>query len=189
MRIKPKYIVFGIVIITIFVFLTNRYAPKPRKFYMSTIQDELAQSSMKIDTLNNLKLFGELGRSFLKDQFGEKSKMVIVFQNFKCSDCIKYVIDVINNYKNKIGSENILLLGKFKNDFDVTKFVKKHKIDMPLFGYSPLKGFELPVDKLNRPYVMITDNTLKPRFIFVPLEEMPERTELFFNFLIKNFSF
>ena len=147
---------------------------------------KVSNISVKQGTLKELSLYDyEDNKHSLKDRLSKnKAKIIFVFSSFQCSFCIDHLLATINKNKAFIGENNILLLGQFRNDSDFLKFKEINKIEVPFFNIYD-KNFELPVDDLDYPYIVITDSSLIPKSIFVPEKNYPKYVDIYLKEIYK----
>ena len=149
---------------------------------------KISEISKSKGKLKNIFLFNfENKKHYLDDKLENKNKFIFIFSNKQCSYCIDHILELIKFNKNTIGSENILLLGKFDNQVDFSKFKIINKIDVPFFNIFE-KDFELSVDSINYPYIIITNKTLSPKEIFIPIKEYPLLGQSFIDNMKKKYN-
>ncbi|WP_147677879.1 hypothetical protein [Algibacter pacificus] len=187
---KIKYILFfaiGLIVFFFFLFSSNITGNKSdTRVYKTKKADELVKLSMDIDSLKNLTLYDYETKNHLKDLLLEVNpKIIVVFSSNQCSYCIDHVLNSLKKFENIIQNDKLIMIGEFKNKVDYYKFKKINKIKVPFFYTPPLKGFNLPVNELNTPYVILANSSLKPQYIFVPEKEIPKRTDIHFALMAK----
>lgn len=188
MKIKNiLFFVIGLGIILFFVFSLNSTENKSAtRVYKTEKADELAKLSMDIDSLQNLTLYNYEDNTRLKTLLLEDNpKIIVFFSSNQCSYCIDHVLNSLKKFENIINNDKIIMIGEFQNKIDYYKFKKINKIKVSFFYTLPLKGFNLPVNELNTPYVILANSSLKPQSIFVPEKEIPKRTDVYFALMAK----
>ncbi len=174
------------IVISALYLVASNYKPykKPHKPYDTTEIDSLALVSKKINNIKNIDIFGKAGEKYtLKEKLDKKLKMIIVFPIFENRKDVEYVFETLNEYGTKIGYENIMLLTEFKDNYDFRKFEKDIDLKISLFRIAPKKGFILPINKLEIPYLIMTNQSLKPLDVFAIVRENSGNTKKRFNMM------
>ncbi|NIJ46642.1 hypothetical protein FHR24_003137 [Wenyingzhuangia heitensis] len=126
--------------------------------------------------IQNLKISDIKDDNFsLKELVGKKTKLIFRFSDRQCSYCVEHSLRYLKKVEKKIGVDNIIYIGDFidKNSYSV--FLRLYpNINQKIFSYN--KRFYLKVDTLSLPYMFTLDNNLKAKNVFVPLKEVPQRT-------------
>jgi hypothetical protein len=112
-----------------------------------------------------------------------------MFSDSDCSFHAEHVLKYIEMYENEIEVSNIILLGNFIDEHAFSVFVRLNpKIRQKIYNIGS-SNLGLPVDSLDLPYLFVTNEYLKPSNVFVPLKEIPERTDEYFKHLLKKRTF
>jgi len=148
--------------------------------------NKLAQLSINESKKKNLTIYDENRKPYLlKDLVGENPKLIFKFSETQCSHCIEHALKYIEIYKKEIGINNIILIGNFIDEKSYSIFVRFHpKIHSKIYQIDK-DALDLSVDSLNQPYLIFVNTSLRIQEIFVPLKEIPERTDHFFKKVIK----
>lgn len=119
-------------------------------------------------TKDSLNVMLPLDSVFRKNQ---SEILVCRFSEMDCESCINYSINTLLQWSNKIGKDNILFLGTYRNN----KIFNKQK---PLYGIDTLNtvnvdAINLPVEDCGHPYYFILDSTLRVLNVFLPNKGTP----------------
>lgn len=116
----------------------------------------------------------------LKELVGDNLKIVFRFSDKHCSSCIEHTLKYLKKIENKIGIDNIIIMGDFKNRHSHSIFVRLNSgILQKVYNYN--ENLKLPVDSLSLPYIFTINNSLRTKNVFVPLKEVPKRTSNSFS--------
>lgn len=148
--------------------------------------NKLAQLSINESKKKNLTIYDENRKPYLlKDLVGDNPKLILKFSDTQCSHCIEHALKYIEMYKKEIGINNIILIGNFTDENSYSIFVRFHPIIHSKIYQIDKDALDLSVDNLNQPYLIFVNTSLRIQEIFVPLKEIPERTNHFFKKVVK----
>ncbi|WP_147679217.1 hypothetical protein [Algibacter pacificus] len=123
-----------------------------------------------------------------KDIFKSK-KIVLIYSEFNCEECVESEINALLKNKNKLGKD-VFLIAYYQNkrDFYIfyKEFQKKGLVDIEMY-LLPDSGLNIPAEKLNRPFYFCIDSTLRITNFFIPHKEIPKLTESYLINTSKNF--
>jgi hypothetical protein len=109
---------------------------------------------------NNIKNNNSLIKAILKN---DKTKILVHFSEGQCSVCLEECILDLYTICDKIGKENILITGTFKNDTSFYNFT--NKLDT-VFTHIPTKEFN-SICESSKPIIIAIDNQLNVKAIFI----------------------
>lgn len=132
---------------------------------------EIENSNIQLEDViikDSLNVTLPLGSIFRKNQ---SEMLVCRFSEMDCESCINYSINTLLQWSNRIGKDNILFLGTYRNN----KIFNRQK---PLYGIDTLitvntDGVNLSAEDLGHPYYFILDSTLRVLNVFLPNKETP----------------
>jgi hypothetical protein len=149
-------------------------------------KDEIAINSKNFN-IKNIKVYDRTNKEFLlKELLGNKPKVILKYSSLQCSYCIEHALTYLHKYEDAIGLQNIIILVEYRNERDF--LISKQISDIHPGVFTVYENLTLPVDGLDLPFIIVTDSSLIPIKVFVPMKEFPERTNQYFkNELIKHF--
>ena len=184
---KIRNILFITFTLIFFYFLQSSFSfnskRKCKNYDISKI-DSITSLAMRNGEVDDILIFGEENENFfLSEKLDKKQKMVIVFP-FSENECdLEPVVKRIKRYQDRIGLNNIVVLAEFKDSKDYQS--KKNNIDIDASFYRiPFgKSFKNELDKLQVPYMFLTNKSLKFFDLFVLVNENSGRIDRHLNFL------
>lgn len=136
---------------------------------------------------NELMLTDEKGKTCKLTEKLNRKKLIFRYSELQCNVCIEQQIASLKKYKNKIGTDNILILADYSNFRNLIVFKRINSLDIPIYNLS--KKMPLERERINIPYFFIADNTLIAKDYFIPIKEIKNYTDNYLNTMyIKHFS-
>ena len=122
----------------------------------------------------------------LRDILGFKPKIVLIYSEINCSTCVEEVLLNLKEVGEKIGVENIIILGSYSNIRDLSVFLRINGVNFPFYN---LKFQDLGIftEKSEFPYIFIYNGRDKAEQVFIPLKEIPELSETYLFSIMKKF--
>ena len=122
----------------------------------------------------------------LRDILGFKPKIVLIYSEINCSTCVEEVLLKLKEVGEKIGVENIIILGSYSNIRDLSVFLRINGVNFPFYN---LKFQDLGIftEKSEFPYIFIYNGRDKAEQVFIPLKEIPELSETYLFSIMKKF--
>ena len=122
----------------------------------------------------------------LRDILGFKPKIVLIYSEINCSTCVEEVLLNLKEVGEKIGVENIIILGSYSNIRDLSVFLRINGVNFPFYN---LKFQDLGIftEKSEFPYIFIYNGRDKAEQVFIPLKEIPELSETYLNSIMKKY--
>jgi len=114
-----------------------------------------------------------------------QNKMVFVLRltEYQCESCaIAAISDFTDLIKGLSGC--FIVLTSYSNDNSFKAFRQSHQ-EMVVLNEIDL---QLPIEKLNTPYMFLMDNKMQTDMVFLHQKEFPEKTEGYFAAIKKRFS-
>ena len=149
-------------------------------FTTSIINSNLQLDSVALkDTLNNVIPLKNVFRK------GQRQILVCRFSKTHCASCVNFAIQILQNWTDSIGRENILFLGNHRNN-------RIFKREIPLYGIRDMRvfnsyTFNIPVEELGFPYYFILDRNLQISNVFIPDKATPNITTNYLENVNKKF--
>lgn len=119
-----------------------------------------------------------LDEVFLK---GRDRILVCRFSELDCESCIDYAIMNAKKYGNRIGVENILYLGSYRNNRIFNRQKEMYGMDSCRTLNVAILG--LPIEDLGRPYYFVLDRSLSVSNVFIPNKATHGMLDSYFNML------
>ena len=161
----------------------NRYNVTQKQLDIIKEKDSLSLTT-EAYTVQNIDLFDIEKNEYKLKSLLSKKKIILKLSTLECSYCIEHSLNFLHEYEKLLGDENIMIMVNSESQRDFTIFKKSYGIQGNVFNINH-QNLGLPVDSLNLPYLFITDFSLKPKNIFIPLKEIPIRTDDYFKTLTK----
>lgn len=120
-------------------------------------------------------------------------KFIIRFNDSGCTSCVEYFLKNINDIiqlSNDVKEENIMVVLNTKKPRDILLFKNKLKIPYEVYGV-PLGDIPLEIEIQNEVvayYYFILTNKMTSNDVFIPIQELSERTDLYFKSIKKHFN-
>lgn len=153
------------------------------------ILNEIEEIALKSIEIKNDTVYDIENKPFLlKQLLDNDTKLIFKFSESNCSLCIDHSLRYIEKYQNKIGVANIIIIGDFFNRKSFLVFSKLNPLIQSKVYKLNKEVLELPIDDLNKPYLFSANPFLEIDLFFVPLKEIPKRTDDFFLKLPLNFA-
>lgn len=194
MRIRNVLFFTILSLITVFYYYKNTTIKDDFKHQKSGFYELLNETEKeKIDELNeitsksenkivkNLRFLDTNNDSFLLSELvGNKTKVIFRFSDSHCSYCIEHAMEYFEKKEKEIGAYDLIMAGNFANRHSHSIYTRLNPAIRQKI-YNCTESFELPVDSLSLPYIIIINESLETENIFVPLKEVPKRTGEFFK--------
>lgn len=150
--------------------------------------DEISYNLVRSEKfMKNINLIDLNGNKYsLKEAIGNSPKFIIKFSDSQCSWCMKHIKKYLSIYKKYIDDNDVIFIGDFRSRHDFTVFARLNDINKNLYKTLNINDFGLEsIDTLKIPYIITSDNDLKVQNVFIPLKEIPKRTNDFFKLKVK----
>ena len=156
---------------------------------LQTLKLNLAMNILNSDLqMENIMIKDSLSNTVpVSDVFDESQKYLFVcrFSKLHCESCVNYSIQVLKNWVESIGVENVLFLGDYRNN----KIFNKEK---PLYGIQDMKtynapAFDIPAEELGYPYYFVLDRNLQIINLFIPDKATPNITNEYLKMIKTKF--
>lgn len=141
-------------------------------------KDELAAHTKNFN-IRNVRVYDfEYKELVLQELLQNKQIVILKYSSFNCSDCIEHALSHLQKHENLIGLQNVIVLIEFRNERESLIFKQIESLHPKIFFTYEKLG--LPVEELDLPFVIVTDSSLLPLKVFIPMKEFPERTNQYF---------
>ena len=101
--------------------------------------------------------------------------------------CVNHEIGRLKQLSNKIGAENIIILASYSTSSSLLSFKRINKIDCEVYNI-PIGTLKNSIEPHNIPYMFIMDSNMLCKNIFIPIKEMTQISEIYFESITKYFS-
>lgn len=115
------------------------------------------------------------GEEFIINDILSSEKLVFRYSELHCDVCVDEQIKSLKKYKEKIGSDNILILADYNNIKNLALFKRLNSIELPIFKLS--KKLNLELDEKDFPYFFVIDSSFIARDFFIPIKEINGYTD------------
>lgn len=137
--------------------------------------------------LKNIFVTNEQGvKVSLNTLFDKRPKLVLRYSEINCMTCVDSSLVYIEKYKNIIGPENIIILASYQRQQDINTFKRVSKVHFKVYN-TQNNIISLPTEKLNSPFLFVTDQTLVAQGVFLPEKTIPKLTEMYFQIIIHRY--
>ena len=123
---------------------------------------------------------------YLSQLFENEYKFVFCYSELNCSTCIEKEFDNLKKYSNEIGVNNIIILAQYSNIRDLAVFIRVNDIKSPVYKINNNK-LGLLIDKYDSPYLFVTNRNMIANQIFIPLKEIPNLSEMYYEIIITRY--
>ena len=145
------------------------------------LRANMENNARRIQDISGKNQKGEL--KCLHDFFDSGMDKILVcrFSELDCESCIDYAIMNAKKYGNRIGVENILYLGSYRNNRIFNRQKEMYGMDSCRTLNVPILG--LPIEDLGRPYYFVLDRSLSVSNVFIPNKATHGMLDSYFNML------
>ncbi len=103
------------------------------------------------------------GEEFVLNNKITSKKLVFRYGELHCDVCVDEQVKSLKKYKEKIGSDNIIILADYNSIKNLILFKRLNSIELPIYRLS--EKFNLELEKKEVPYFfVIDDNFINGRF-------------------------
>lgn len=180
-------------LVVVIVLICSLFLLKKETSLSYTNDKEGIEAIKRVDKLakesNSGQFIGSLVLSDINESSGSLKEIIthdditiiLRISDAQCNKCIEHSLYYLNKYKDQLKTKNIILIGNFRDRRSYSIFTRLTSL-LPQNTFSlTSEDFILPVDSLNLPYIITTNTSLRIENIFVPLKEVPLRTNDFFE--------
>lgn len=141
---------------------------------------EAGMDGLQLDS--TLRLYNSAGDSIPLDQIvNDNEKLILYFSQSACDLCVDHAFKALQNI-HSIVPEKIAVVVSYSSYRDFYLYQKSR--DYPWTFYNRGRQlFGLSAERANMPCFFVLDKNLKIRSAFIPLKEIPLRSELCLNAL------
>jgi hypothetical protein len=193
-------LIIGILILVKFYNLINELEAKEKKIDIldksvitsnevikSSNERNLLRSMFTNTRIRNIKLFAENKDSLLLNSIIGEYKVLFLYNNLGCQDCISREIQNLKEIGKLIGEDNILILATYFNQRDLFIFKRVNdliKINVFKTNENPL---HLITKSITTPCFLIIDNNLKIRELYLTDVDEPDESLKNYHALISKY--
>jgi hypothetical protein len=109
---------------------------------------------------------------------GVSSKLIFYYSELNCNSCVEIIIKEIENFRDSIGSDNIVYLSDYKRIRDMQIFKRINHISSEIYNISSLN---IPLEKMHVPLLFVLDNDKRIRSVFIPNKEDIKTIKLYLS--------
>jgi hypothetical protein len=175
---------------------------KDWEYKKKELEDKVNGNNMILNlivNLNNHQILSEykdissiIGSSILNKSVSLKKvieesdnpKLIFRFSESSCELCVDSVLVCLRKHSDRIGKKNIIILTSYDDIAYLVLFKKYEEIDFQIYN---ARNIDLPIEKLNVPYLFVIDKSLKTNCIFIPEKTIQKRTDLYFQTIVKRY--
>lgn len=95
--------------------------------------------------------------------------LILRYSMSNCTDCIKYILDVMKNNTHLLNAVDVNIFGNFQYARDAYVYKKVNNLS---FNVYCVKDSILPLDEINTPYLFLLNKDHKVSHVFIPRKEM-----------------
>jgi hypothetical protein len=115
-------------------------------------------------------------------------KIVFHFSESNCMTCVEKHLPFLEALKEKIGRENVVIVGSYETSDYLFLTLKKYGLDFPVYNLKPKYLSQTLIEKLNTPYVFYIDSSLNIQDVFIPEKMLSKLSERYYqHILLKHF--
>jgi peroxiredoxin len=113
---------------------------------------------------------------------GNDEKLIVRISSLFCNTCNEYLLLELLHNKDKIGIDNIIVIGTFENVNSMKILRDNLKIPFQIYSTLDNNTFKyLPIESESFPYCFIIDRTRKIQHVFLPNKAVPDISEKYFD--------
>lgn len=120
----------------------------------------------------------------IKSLAGNSKKMVFRYSALGCQPCVDEQFRLLEEYADGIGRSNILIISSYRDEFAANNFKRINKTSFEIFN---LESMEIEIEKYGFPYYFLLLPDMKVSKVFIPVKEIPEMTEKYFELIKEEF--
>lgn len=132
----------------------------------------------------------EKSQSGLGEQLSNNWTLVFDLSSISCTKCVEQQIDkeieLLKEFSNKVGSNKVLVLARYRNPNDLDLFKRLNDFELKIYNKED-RTLGLPVEQHDIPYMFLADSTFKAQFVFIPDENLPTLSEDYFRYIEQKF--
>ena len=200
MEIKNKksnstflWLVVALLILLVFNIVTIIDISNNRKIiceFQSIIAKEQIENNNKSDIIyKNMELqlmFNHsLNHDFCDSVLMHESKVLLIFNGNGCNQCILSLIMDLNILSERIGKENVILVGDFDNNKALDDYLLNIHNDFKSILFKDI--LNIGSIKIDKPILLIIDPDYNTNFVFYNPEGVPSVKSIYFDELIKGY--
>lgn len=194
MKNKWTYIFLVIVIATIALFFTKQNLVQTNTEDKFTSSLEKAEVNLlKGNIILNNKINGKAIEVEVEDIYGKEiqlndlraksPKLVYFYSELTCDVCVDQSFEYFNNFIDKAGVENAIVLVESKDPSYITTLIRLNHIRTKNIFRVTKKN----IDAENRGFFFVLDQSPIMHHTFFPMKEIPEVTDAYFKNLDQTF--
>jgi hypothetical protein len=105
----------------------------------------------------------------------DTGKLFFYFGEHNCQLCYQEIIEILNKYIEKSGTQNIIVIAEFDNLRNLQYFIKNTKIDAPIYYIQ--KNVDIVAINAEQPFFFVLDKSFRANFVFIPDKKYNENIE------------
>ncbi len=155
---------------------------------LSANRDHFLRLSLKNNNTvlkKGLKVIDEKGESFLLREVLPFPKLIFRYSEIHCDVCVDQQIKTLKLFKEKIGSDNIIILANYKLLKNLILFKRLNALDLQVYKLSSELNLEL--EKNDTPYFFILDENNVANDFFIPIKEINNYTHRYLNLMFDKY--
>lgn len=111
-------------------------------------------------------------------------KLIFYYSELNCNSCVEIIVKEVENYRDSIGSENIIYLANYRRARDMLIFKRINQIKSSIFN---VVETSMPAGKVHMPFLFIIDKEKRVRSLFVPSKENTKNIKLYLSIIKKKY--
>lgn len=155
---------------------------------LSANRDHFLRLSLKNNNTlikNDLEIIDEKGKSFLLKDILPFPKLIFRYSELHCDVCVDQQIKTLKLFKEKIGSDNIIVLANYELLKNLILFKRLNALDIPVYKLSGRMNLEL--EENDTPYFFILDKNNVANDFFIPIKEINNYTYRYLNVMFEKY--
>jgi len=189
---KKLAIIIGValIIFTMFnIFKVNVFLNNSNNNFIDIYKNQLKfiYSSNGEIINGNIKVYNKEKKSFLlREILGNSPKLVFRYSELNCDVCVDLEVKKIKKMAKVIGENNVLMLANYRDLNSLLIFKKIHNLSIPVYNLEN-QTLGLSVDKINTPYLFVSDSSLATKSMFIPNKKYPNISDIYYEVIKKKY--
>lgn len=118
--------------------------------------------------LSNIRVIDQNNHEVYIMDIIRKNTLIYRFSGISCRPCVEDDMNRLNQFKNSIIGNDLLILTDFKNPKEMRIFSKMQNLKVPIYSYPNCLNLYAEVDTFKRqPYYFLLDSCLRVHFTYI----------------------
>lgn len=116
----------------------------------------------------------------LNEVLGNKTKYFYYFNEYNCMSCVESYLPFLKKAADKIGSDNIVILGSYEKAKNLFLNLSKYDLNgIPVYNLAASYLMNEKISKVNAPFVFRVDTLLNVSQVYIPEKGLTELSAVY----------